>query len=62
MEGCRTWARAPVRDRLEVVRRLRALVADEATALARTVQRDVAETLVAEVLPLAEACRFSTLR
>ena len=44
--------------RLDVIRRVRHLVAREAAALAATVGRAGPDTLVAEVLPLAEAARF----
>ena len=56
----RTWAEHPVRDRLRVIARARRLLARDAEALAAILSdlRPVAETLVAEVLPLAEAARF----
>jgi acyl-CoA reductase-like NAD-dependent aldehyde dehydrogenase len=47
-----------VQDRLAVVRRARRRLAREAVAVASTVARPVADTLVAEVLPLLEAMRF----
>jgi aldehyde dehydrogenase (NAD+) len=60
------WALTPVRTRLRVIRALRHEVASGAEALAATVplrlpgslHRTTADTLVAEVLPLLEACRF----
>ena len=56
------WAARPVRQRLAVVRRFRSLIAERADALAQTLpetaNRSRADTLVAEVLPLADACRF----
>lgn len=52
------WAARPVPDRLSVVRRARVLMARGAETLAATVTRPVADTLVAEVLPLLEAARF----
>jgi len=56
------WAALPFAQRLRIVRRTRALIADEALLLAeaanRTRQRPLAEILSAEVLPLADACRF----
>ncbi len=61
----REWATRPVRARLEVVRAFRHLLADHASGLARTVRRpprERAETLSAEILPLADACRFLELR
>lgn len=54
----RDWAARPVRDRLQVVARARQLIARNAAALAATVARNPADTLVAEVLPLAEAARY----
>jgi len=52
------WAASPLRTRLAVVARLRRLIARDAAALATTIARTPADTLVAEVLPLAEAARF----
>lgn len=56
------WSRTPVVRRLKLVRKLRQLIAERAARLAETSaaarQRPVLETLTAEVLPLAEACRF----
>ncbi len=60
------WAAVPLAKRLVVIRRLRHLMAQQAESLAATVPMDVpgslhrtvADTLVAEVLPLAEACRY----
>ena len=52
------WAAYPLVERLRVVRILRRLLGREATALAQTLRRPVADTLVTEVLPLAEAARF----
>ena len=52
------WQHWTVRGRLDVVRRLRGSIAERGMELARCIPRDPAETLVAEVLPLAEACRF----
>ena len=54
------WAAAPVRRRLAVARELRHLIAEHAPGLVATVRRRTspAETLAAEVLPLADACRF----
>ncbi len=62
----RAWAQTPVRERLQVLRCFRAELAAGARELAGTVgvcfagslHRSEADTLVAEVLPLAEACRF----
>ena len=55
----RAWAAVPLSGRLGVI--ARAPAPDRAAgrrALAATVARSPAETLVAEVLPLAEAARF----
>ncbi len=54
----REWAALGLAARLGVIRRARPLIAREAAALAATVARPPADTLVAEVLPLAEAARF----
>jgi acyl-CoA reductase-like NAD-dependent aldehyde dehydrogenase len=58
----RSWARTPMRHRLAAVRRLRRLIAANATRLAQAVQASrgspLAEILAGEVLPLADACRF----
>jgi acyl-CoA reductase-like NAD-dependent aldehyde dehydrogenase len=56
------WTHTPLPRRLELIRELRRLIAEnslelaEASAAAR--QRPAPESLAAEVLPLAEACRF----
>lgn len=56
------WSRTPLTERLEKIRKLRALIAEhshelaESSATAR--RRPISESLVAEVVPLAEACRF----
>lgn len=52
------WAALGLSARLVVIGRLRGLVARDATTLAATVARTPVDTLVAEVLPLAEAARF----
>ena len=58
----REWAARPLRERLGALRRLRGLIARHAQDLCRRVDashpRGPGETLAAEVLPLAEACRF----
>ena len=62
----RRWELRPVRERVQTVRRLRFLLARDAELLANAVpvevagklQRSLADTLAAEVLPLAEACTF----
>ncbi len=56
------WVAQPVRQRLAVVRRVRHLIAQRLDEMAQTLpdtaHRSRADTLVAEVLPLADACRF----
>ena len=56
------WAARPLEERVPIIRRTRALIADEALSLAEAAncicQRPLAEILSAEVLPLADACRF----
>lgn len=56
------WAKTPLADRLRIVRELRHLLAEHAEALAfaagETSSRPLAEKLVSEVLPLADACRW----
>lgn len=54
------WGIMPIRQRLCVIRNARRLIAQEATNLAASfgALRPVADTLVAEILPLAEAARF----
>jgi acyl-CoA reductase-like NAD-dependent aldehyde dehydrogenase len=56
------WAQTPVRARLDVVRRLRHLIADRPQELVAAVGdrygRTPADTLAFEVIPLADACRF----
>jgi acyl-CoA reductase-like NAD-dependent aldehyde dehydrogenase len=66
MESARSaqtlWARSPVVRRLRLVRELRRLVSEHGLELARASSgprsRPPLESLTAEVLPLAEACRF----
>ena len=56
------WAATPLSERLARVRELRRLIAEHAPLLAEASasarQRPALESLTAEVLPLAEACRF----
>jgi acyl-CoA reductase-like NAD-dependent aldehyde dehydrogenase len=56
------WAATPLRERLARVRELRRLIAEHALTLAEASasarQRPALESITAEVLPLAEACRF----
>ena len=56
------WAACPLPQRLGIVRRARFLIAENAVTLAQAAndlrKRSVAETLTAELLPLAAACRF----
>ncbi len=62
----RLWAENRLRARLVILRRARHRIAATAVEIARSVpaqqpgalHRTVADTLVSEVLPLAEACRF----
>jgi acyl-CoA reductase-like NAD-dependent aldehyde dehydrogenase len=65
-EAQRIWARRRLKDRLILLRRARYRIAATAEEIAKTVpcdkpgalHRTVADTLVSEVLPLVEACRF----
>lgn len=56
------WAAAPLRHRLKVLRRLRHRLAarpdDFTSAVTLPQRRNEAETLAAEVLPLADACKW----
>jgi len=56
------WSKTPLVHRLKLVRKLRQLIAEHAMRLAGASafgrQRPAVESLAAEVLPLAEACRF----
>ena len=56
------WALSPIRERLRIVRALRCLIAENADTLAAAAasasDRPVAEKLVSEVLPFADACRW----
>ncbi len=52
------WAATPIVARLRVVGAARRLIARDASALAATVNRNAADTLVAEVLPLAAAAAY----
>lgn len=60
------WVRMAVRERLAILRRARHCIAATAEKMAQCVpchqpgalHRSVADTLVSEVLPLVEACRF----
>jgi len=52
------WAAVPLEERLAVLGRCRHAIAAQAEALAGTNRRSLADTLSAEVLPLAEAARF----
>ena len=56
--AARDWGGAPLAARLRVVHGARRLIARDAAVLAATVDRGVADTLAAEVLPLAETARF----
>jgi acyl-CoA reductase-like NAD-dependent aldehyde dehydrogenase len=56
------WACTPLAERIRLIRELRALIAENASSLAEASasarSRPMLESLTAEVLPLAEACRF----
>jgi acyl-CoA reductase-like NAD-dependent aldehyde dehydrogenase len=53
------WAARSVQSRLQILKKLRLLIAADPRTLANTVGRDnLAETMAAEVLPLLDACRF----
>jgi acyl-CoA reductase-like NAD-dependent aldehyde dehydrogenase len=60
------WEQKGLRKRLALLRRARQRIAESAEKIAQSVpcdqpgalQRNVADTLVSEVLPLVEACRF----
>ena len=56
------WSQTPIRERLRTVRALRHSIAENADKLASIAAsvsgRPVAEKLVSEVLPLADACRW----
>lgn len=56
------WGTRPLADRLQIVRRLRHGIAAQAADLCHAVgheeSRRAADTLVAEVIPLADACKF----
>jgi acyl-CoA reductase-like NAD-dependent aldehyde dehydrogenase len=65
-EAQQRWGRTGLRERLAILRRARHRIAASAVEIAQSVpcerpgalHRSVADTLVSEVLPLAEACRF----
>ncbi|HEV2456594.1 MAG TPA: aldehyde dehydrogenase family protein, partial [Verrucomicrobiae bacterium] len=56
------WRRTPLNQRLALVRKLRHLIAEKAAVLAKAAAdargRPLSESLVSEVLPLADACLF----
>lgn len=56
------WGAISLKQRLLVIRRLRESLAEQGETLAETVRNpgrtNLAETLAAEVIPLADACRF----
>ena len=56
------WSQTTIPDRLKIIRRLRHLIAENASSLAAAAaavsDRPLAEKLVSEVLPLADACRW----
>lgn len=57
-----TWAGAPIRERLQVLSKFRALLAEHgerlAVALNLPQRRSTGESWTSEIVPLAEACRF----
>ena len=60
-----SWSRVPLKARLQIIRKARHHIADACVELASSIteasavaNRNVADSLVAEVLPLAEACKF----
>lgn len=66
-EAGRAWAARPLAERVRAVGRIRRLVGERGLEIARRVAEahplreggaGITDTLVAEVLPLAEACRF----
>src|SRR5690606_34807809 len=55
----RAWGAAPLKRRLQVLRRFRRLLAADAHAIAGCIlRRPPFETVAAEVWPILEACRF----
>jgi acyl-CoA reductase-like NAD-dependent aldehyde dehydrogenase len=56
------WGQTPIGARLQIVRRVRHLIAAQAEVLVAAVGdrygRTAADTLATEVIPLADACRF----
>ena len=64
----REWAAIPLDERIRILKRVRHSIAEHSLELAMSIpdaqpsslHRNTADTLVAEVLPLAEACRFLT--
>ncbi len=55
------WAKRPLRERLKILRRLRHRLAANSVKLAQSVivpNRTVAETLIVEILPLADSIKF----
>ena len=61
-EAGRRWAGSPLSDRLAVIARCRHAIARDADRLAATNPRPAADTLSAEILPLAEAAHFLVRR
>ena len=52
------WAATPLRTRVKFIRRMRHLIVDHANVIAKSSSAPLAETLIAQVLPLTDACRF----
>jgi acyl-CoA reductase-like NAD-dependent aldehyde dehydrogenase len=58
----RSWAGAPLRTRLHCIQKIRHAIADDPSELVRSLcpssEMERAEILSAQIIPLAEACRF----
>jgi aldehyde dehydrogenase (NAD+) len=52
------WARTPLRQRLKCIRRARHVIAERCISIATTAGEEFGEAITAQVLPLADACRF----
>jgi acyl-CoA reductase-like NAD-dependent aldehyde dehydrogenase len=59
-QAAQSWSQRSVKDRLRIIRRARHLIARDCEVFAAELahRRPLSETLVSEVLPLAEAARF----
>ena len=56
--ACVAWGAVPLSDRLAVIRRARVAIVRAAPALAETLARPAADSIAAEIMPLAASCRF----